>query len=449
MNNIQKFALYYLLLVSLLAYGYAVGRFGVFPGEHLDSLVDEVTAFNAGSPGEKETSVLEKLQNDMGLSFNRFRYSYPEQATQNSRSLTTPAFADGRDNPLVYVAPEHRAGYRIIVAALNLEDSFWGALLLSPDGEVIHSWNLSTSHLPTNKAEDHMKNLYGVHVYSDGSVIFNMQEDGGGIVKVDACSNPVWGLEGDYHHVISPTQEGSFWSFTGTMEHFNQDLVLASEHTGEILKTIRMKDVRKANPGLHIWDLYNHGFNKPAVKKKLGDMTHGNDIDPLNEELARLFPQFKPGDILVSYATTNLVFVLDPESLKVKWWRVGATDFQHDPDWEQDGSIVVFSNNKRTRKFSDIVSINPATYRHEILLKGRKYNFTPGINGMHQKTSYGTRMITSAQQGWAFEVNDRGRLVFSFVNVVDREAGESLHLADALRVEESYFETPFWDACAQ
>ena len=57
-------------------------------------------------------------------------------------------------------------------------------------------------------------------------------------------------------------------------------------------------------------------------------MTHGNDIDPLPAALAPDFPQFAPDDLVISYATTNLLFVLDPESLKVKWWRVGITDYQ-------------------------------------------------------------------------------------------------------------------------
>jgi hypothetical protein len=447
MNKLQKLALLYLLLVIALIYGYAVGRLGAFPASHIEKLLAEVQAFSKGDAREKKTSLVGKLKNDLGISFERLLYPYPNTASAKTRPVDHPSLSSRRDSPLVYIAPGHREGYRVVVGALALEGSFWGALLLSPEGQILHSWKLSTSHLPTNKLAGRMKNLYGAHIFADGSVIFNMQEDGGGIVKVDACSQPVWQLPGDFHHVVSPTDHGNFWTFNGSMTHFNQDLALVSVATGNIVNTISMSKVRAANPDLYIWDLQHHGFRNVADMKSRGDMTHGNDIEPLSVDLAASFPAFEPGDLLISYATTNLVFVLDPATLKVKWWRVGITDFQHDPDWEPGGDIVIFSNNWRTGVYSDIVAINPADSQHRVILGGKKYDFRKGINGNHQRTAFGTRMITSAQQGWTFEVDDTGRRVFSFVNNVDSDSREAMHLSESWRFEEGYFQSSFWETC--
>jgi hypothetical protein len=179
------------------------------------------------------------------------------------------------------------------------------------------------------------------------------------------------------------------------------------------------------------------------------NLTHGNDIEPLPLALAAQFPQFEAGDLIVSYATTNLVFVLDPDTLVVKWWRVGAGDLLHDVDWEPDGKITLFNNNSR-RLFdlsSDIVAIDPATMELSVDVDGSEYDFFSVINGRHQLTPFDTRFVTSSTQGWAFEVNSNGDIVFSFVNNVDAQNKNSVHLSEALRYQEGYFNDDFWNTC--
>jgi len=283
-----------------------------------------------------------------------------------------------------------------------------------------------------------------LHIFPDGSVIFNMQERGGAIVKVDACSNVVWNLEGPFHHVISPDEHGYFWSFSGHSGPYDQNMVKVSQETGEIVQTIDMEKVRQANPGLNIWNLALFG------DKGAGHMTHGNDIEPLPSHLAPDFPDFEPGDLVISYATTNLIFVLDPETLGVKWWRVGISDFQHDPDWEAGGKISIYSNNahRSVKEFSDIVTINPQTMEFQVTLEGADMGFKSDANGRHQLTPFGTRYVTSSKQGWAFEVDETGKIVSSFVNTIDLSGGLALHLSEAWRFKENYFDEQFWLKCS-
>jgi Arylsulfotransferase (ASST) len=443
MNKIQKIALLYIVVVIVLVYGYSVGRFKVYPYDFIEKYVQDYQKFAAGDVLEKKSSTFGKLQNDFGFSFRRWDYDYPKHAVDSAVAVEDPSLSKRKDLPRLYVHENHRDGYRAIFGAFNMQKSFWGGMLINSEGKVVHVWNPSTKHLPAEFKEDQRKNLYGLHVFPDGSIIYSMQEHSGGLVKIDACSNVVWNLEGKFHHTVSPDAMGYFWSFRGESKTFEQDMVKISVETGKIVDEIHMADVRRANPDLHLWKLSLRWDTDTS------HMTHGNDIEPLTPGMAAKFPGFKVGDLLISYAATNLIFILDPETLKVKWWRVGISDFQHDPDWEPDGQIAIFSNNQRSeRKFSDIVTIDPETMEHHIVVDGSKLDFYSPANGRHELTEFGTRYVTSSQQGWAFEVDRSGKVVSSFVNVIDSAEGRALHLSEALRFKEDYFEPEFWKKCS-
>lgn len=441
MNTIQKFALIYAFSMALLFYGYAVGRFEVFPHALVEKYASDFEKFAEGDPLEKESSIAQKLLSDLSLTYARWAYPVPPLAIEGAQTLQHSAF-DKRDAPLYYVHEDHRAGYRAIIGAFDLAGgTFWGGVLINSDSEVIHTWNLSTEHIE-GAAADRLKNLYGVHVFPDGSVIFNMGKRSGGIVKVDACSNIAWTRPGNYHHAISPDEHGNIWSFVGASGAYDQDLVLISIDTGEILKRIDMTEVRAVNPDLHIWNLGGIG------NIVSGHMTHANDVDPLPASVVHEYPGLEAGDLAISYASTNLTFILDPDTLEVKWWRIGISDFHHDPDWEPGGQITIYSNNHRSEKIvSDIVTINYETMQQEVILRGEPYEFYSDANGRHQLTPYGTRLVTSSKQGWAFEVDAEGKLVSSFVNKVDGDNLNALHLSEAWRFDEDYFDDAFWRAC--
>ena len=449
MPVLQRVALLYLLVMFVAAYGYAVGRFKVFPHAFIEPIVQEISDFVAGDAMERNSSPIDKLTSDLGLSYGRWLYNYPELAARNTTPVAFESGFDGKVTPLVYIDGAHRSGYRVIVGILDQPGGFWGALLLDPQGQVVHNWRLSTAHIDKGSANDRIKNLYGVHVTPSGSVIFNMQEAGAGIVRVDACSDIEWTLEGSFHHTVSPDENGNFWTFIGGQNDFDQNMALVSLQTGQIVRTIDMGEVRKRNPNLRIWDLYPLIISDREKVRYQRNLTHGNDIEPLPAALAQDFPAFEPGDLAISYATTNLVFVLDPDTLEVKWWRAGLGDLQHDVDWEAGGNITLFNNNSRRlfKPYSDIVTIDTASMDFTIDVDGEGYDFYSVINGRHQLTPQGTRFVTSSTQGWAFELDRSGEIVFSYINNISKQDSHSLHLAEALRYQEDYFHDEFWKKC--
>jgi len=451
MAKIQKIALMYVLTLIVFFYGYAVARFQIPPHAFLELRVQEVQAFVAGDALDRDTTIVDKIKSDTGLVPKRFLSEYPVGIDDHHLPLVMTGLNSRRDPPEAYINDQHLEGFRVIFGAMDFEESLWGALLISPEGEIIHTWQLSTEHLPLNKWPDTSKVLYGTYVGKDGSIIFSMQQNAGGIVKVDACSNEIWNVPGRYHHTVTSDDNGAVWSFTGVQGTIDQDMVKISVETGEILQTIDMTEVRKRNPDVHLWHLRNPHNQNYKEMSVTDHMTHGNDIEALTEEFAASFEQFEVGDLLISYASTNLVFILDPDTLEVKWWRVGIVDYQHDPDWEADGRISIFNNQTRHRmhgeKFSEIVSIDPKTYESEVTYSGEKVNFKSMYNGRHQLTKYDTRMITSSNQGWAFEIDNTGEIIFSFINTYNKAENKSLFLSKALRYPTDYFEGIPWEGC--
>ena len=68
--------------------------------------------------------------------------------------------------------------------------------------------------------------MYGVAILPDGSIIFNMQESSGGLVRVGYCGDRIWSLDGVFHHAVSLTDQGTFWTFEGFQSDFDHLLTL-------------------------------------------------------------------------------------------------------------------------------------------------------------------------------------------------------------------------------
>lgn len=431
-RTLRRIAILYLCFLVTFSWGMLAGHYEWFPFFLLRDIEDFVQYSNG-----IEVGAVDKLASDVGGTPFRFLYPYVFASAPDWQTLEIPGLNARRSRPLMRLTDDAPRRYRVIIGAFDFEKTFWGAVLIDPQGKVVHTWRLSTDELPESTEPSYRKNLYGSNILPDGSIIFLMQETGGGIVRVDYQGKVVWTLPGRFHHTVSLTDDGGFWTLEGNQSDFDPVLTLVDAETGKVRQRINMADVRAANPNTHIFDLQRAQNTEHSV--------HANDVKPLPQRLENAFPGFKAGDLLISYNTTNLLFVVDPVNLKVKWWRSGLWDRQHDPNWESDGSISVLSNNTRevergTRHHSDIVSVEPGSLDTRILLHGKDYEFLCMINGRHRLTDAGTLLITSSTQGRVFEVDSAGRVVFEFVNLYDAKKQLSLHVSNAMYFGDESFD---------
>ena len=359
----------FLLIVGGFSWGYLAKEMHLFPYKTITEVETNIREFVAGHESET-TTTLEKINNDLGVKPNRYIKNGAPSTEQKYRDLVLEGINSRRDNPRILVKGT-QPDYRVLAGAFDFDESFWGAILLNKKGELVHSWKLSGEIEGFSSESDVNKNLYGMAVLPDGSIIYTLQERGDGLIKRNFCSGLEWTVPGSFHHTVSPNESFShFWTFEGSQKDVYTKLHYFDAKDGELVKVIDMADVYRANPDLYIFDLTKRGSGKKP------DTPHPNDIEVLKPELAPEFQKFESGDLALSYRTTNTVIVINPESLKVKFWYFGAGDGAHDVDFQDDGTITLFNNSWRANwselipRYSSVVAIDPESNSHTVLYRG-------------------------------------------------------------------------------
>tara|TARA_Y100000996_G_scaffold400931_1_gene371383 strand:- start:1421 stop:2119 length:699 start_codon:yes stop_codon:yes gene_type:complete len=194
-----------------------------------------------------------------------------------------------------------------------------------------------------------------------------------------------------------------------------ESFVLLDKKNGNIIKEILLEDVFKKNRNL---GLFNFHIDLPSNKKITDDPFHLNDVEPLNFSMKN----FEKGDLLISFRNSNLIFILDQNTYKIKWWKIGKTIRQHDPDW-QNGYLTVFDNSMRNNEVAEeknymsrILKIDLEDNKSEVLYNGIKHNAYSVIRGNHQIIENGFILATISSQGRVLILDKSNKLKVELIN---------------------------------
>jgi hypothetical protein len=319
------------------------------------------------------------------------------------------------------------SGWRVLVGGFVVDGEFThAALALSPELEIVKVWKLTEKDIQGEEPlPPFRKYVHGFALLKDGSIIFSFDE-GVSLQRFDPCGRRIWSIGGLFNHSVTLDEdEKVVWTLRHEVkdERLLHDTVLeVAAATGEIIRRITTEDISAANPALHILDIRERDRNlvrenpRNTSEEWLVDPFHLNDVEPLPASIADRFEGFEAGDLLLSARSLNLVFVVDPDTLKVKWWRMGAWRRQHDPDWQPTGEITVYDN-RMSLDYSRIVGIVPASQSTRVVFDGRSADFYSRIRGKHQITRAGNLLITSPQQGRVFEVEPNAHMALEIFNL--------------------------------
>jgi hypothetical protein len=447
MNKIRIISLFGLVFFFAFFLGLYIRHAQVWPYTHFKEVID----FIAGD-AEEYISFQDKLKNDFNFKPSRHIKTAEKGSgrwlqfnkgfeSKDHKALEGLKLNPRREKPRIFLSDNAPKGYRLIQGTFDFDKTLHGAILLDPKGKVKRVWYLTQEGLDWDHQKDPNVFPHGLVIAPDGSIVIAFDE-GTSLTKYDYCGKTAWQIKGRFHHSISFENENIIWVWKRRMNAWidtAEILVKVDYTTGKILKEIPLVNVMDANPDI---DILGSMQNDTPEGSRWADTTSGfwhvNDIDPLTKKFEQYYPSFRAGDLLLSLRTPNLIFIIDQETLKVKWWRQGLTRRQHDPDWNNSkGTITIFNNNMH-RGFSEIKEINPITYTHSVILKGEKYNFYTWWRGKHQIMPSGGVLTTSSDQGRVFETDAKGNITFEFINTY-KKGQEYLVISEALFLPLNYF----------
>ena len=431
MKTIRAAAICWLIFLSAFFLGFFAYHSKIWPY----APIMNIRKFIKGHVGE-QTTLVEKIQND--LNFKPSRYIAGNSGNivlqeKNYEQINSLPINQRRKPPRMFISEKAPKGYRLIHGTFDFKESLHGAILIDPEGQIINIWPLTQKGMEGPHRPDNNVFPHGIAIAPDGSIAV-AYDDGSSLTKYDYDGSIVWRVQGAFHHTVSFDGNGAIWVLK--YGKWPDDWLMKIDYqTGETLKELHLKAVMDANPDIDIFGIVQ--FDDIRGSRWIGDPWHTNDVEALPEPWAAYYPAFHSGDLLVSLRSANLIFVMDPGSLKVKWWRQGWTRRQHDPDWNNKGTITVFNNNMH-RGYSNIVEINPSGDGKKILVDGKAYTFYTWWRGKHQLLPDGSVLITSPDQGRVFEVNSKGEITFEFLNIYG-DKDEYLTLSEALFLPTDYF----------
>jgi len=139
------------------------------------------------------------------------------------------------------------------------------------------------------------------------------------------------------------------------------------------------------------------------------DWNHGNTIFEMPN-----------GDILTSFRTNDMIFIIDKNTGKVKWqWGKGEIKHQHMATSLDNGNILCYDNGPhRKNKFitySRVVEINPET--NKIVweyIDEKPYNFYAKVQSGALRLPNNNTLITEATNGRIFEVTYDKEIVWEY-----------------------------------
>lgn len=328
-------------------------------------------------------------------------------------------------------------GYTFIT---GYRDGRFGAWLVDMDGREVHRWRIDTTALwqaagyEAAPVPDADVSIHGAALLAGGDVVLNLA--GGAVARYDRCSKLLWAQGFHAHHDIAVLPDGSivvpgrhkrFAPFAlrptirpGPTGFWYEDTIVYLSADGQWLDERSQFEAFVRHGADYLWSS-GPGFDLTPDQE---DILHTNNAEPLDPTLAEAFPQFEPGDLLLSLRNINTLVVVDGDDFSLKWSMTGPFLHQHDPDFLPNGHIAVFDNRLTgaTPKlgWSRILEIDPRDGNRIVWsYEGTDEDpFYLDVGGKIAWLPNGNLLVTEPQAGRIFEVTREAqpRIVWEYVN---------------------------------
>ncbi|MEA1997318.1 MAG: aryl-sulfate sulfotransferase [Gemmatimonadota bacterium] len=327
----------------------------------------------------------------------------------------------------VYKPGKCREGYTLFCNSYEdpglTEDGKGEIYLIDMHGRPVHVWQVETALQSFCRLLPNGNLIYPTRDRSD------IRE--AGIRELDPQSNVVWYYHCRIDHDFQVLDNGNFLLHCITDNMCSTLGPGLKRHPYMISITREKQVVWSWNGEQHLGELralLPPGGWKYLQERVLGDFSfdwaHNNtcQVIPPNvtwekEKAAGVPARFKPGNIIFSYRSLDIIGVIEPETGKTVWaWGPGKLDGQHKPHMLENGNILIFDNGT-LRGYSRVIELNPLTERIEWeYTSTRKKDFLSKYISGAQRLPNGNTLVCDGSKARLFEVTPEGELVWEFVN---------------------------------
>ena len=276
----------------------------------------------------------------------KFMYSFPDLFSQSIEEVKTL--------PKTFVpTPEDfksinnlDSDFIILSTYSDTSDSRSIVLFNLKNDSVLHKWTVDNPYM------EHIR-IINPLVFPEKSLVYSF--DGvSGIRRIDSLKNIIWKQDSVYaHHSMNLDSNGDIWICSWEPVHYATGVYKLNR------KSIFFKDdyITKVDAETGRI-LYHNSITKILTENNLSnyliksanisDPLHINDIEPALKSTH----YYKEGDLFISAKNPSFIMHYRPSTNKVMDILEGPFVSQHDVDFLNDSTLVIFNNNYYT-VFSD------------------------------------------------------------------------------------------------
>jgi hypothetical protein len=332
-------------------------------------------------------------------------------------------------------------------ATLNADNT--QAFLLDMKRQIKHRWGVKFSQIWPNPkhvqgpVQDMLVCFFSCHLYPSGDllvVLHGVQQVavGYGLIKLDRDSNVIWSLPANIHHDVDVAPDGTIYAIehhvVNSMPSGLQfiptpcliDHVIALTPDGQQKgKPISVLEAFRDTPYAELLASLEPGRKKedraipvigPGLDEKMlqEDAVHTNSVMVLTPEMAKKFPAWKPGQLLLSLRNLDVIAVLDPETRSIVWAARGPWQAQHDLQFLENGHLLIFDN-RGLPKGSRVLEFDPFTLAFPWSYSGENRGaFYSSERGLCQRLPNGNTLVVNTEGEEILEVSAQKEVVWTF-----------------------------------
>ncbi|MGW8315748.1 MAG: arylsulfotransferase family protein [Bacteroidales bacterium] len=269
----------------------------------------------------------------------KFMYSFPDlfsQSVEEVKSLPQ-TFIPTPDS--FQTINNLEADFIVFTTYSDTSDSRSIVLLNLRNDSVQYKWTVKNPHKEYDRIENPL-------LYPDKSLVYSFSSISG-LQRIDSLGNLIWRQDSlHHHHSMNKDKHGDIWvcsfepvfyatgwyKFDGrTVFYIDNYITKVDAATGRMLFHKSITEILKEN------NLEDYLFKSANVR----DPIHINDVQPA----LKTTPFYREDDLFISSRNLSLVMHYRPSTNKVINVIEGPFTSQHDVDFLNDSTLVIFNNN--------------------------------------------------------------------------------------------------------